>query len=194
MAEPALALTLPELFLTVGVVPLAEPALALTLPALFLTVGVVPLAEPALAFAEPAEFLTVGVVPLAEPALALAEPALFFTVGVVPLAEPALALTLPTLFLTVVVEPLTLLALAALPVLPVTSWSCVDLVRSSPLPLFPPATSPRESELPSPASLWFAFPVVPAVPPLFVLDDEIACALPASLAWLFACVLLSAPD
>jgi len=29
-------------------------------------------------------------------------------------------------------------------------------------------------------------------PPLFVLEDEVACALPASLAWLFACALLSA--
>jgi len=64
----------------------------------------------------------------------------------------------------------------------------------------PPATSPRESELPSPASLWLAFPVVtvaPALalvlswtvafksPPLFdVLPDEVACALPAELPWL----------
>ena len=71
------------------------------------------------------------------------------------MAEAELALTLETLCLVmVVVEPLTLDTLATLPGLAVTSRTLgLALVRSSPLPDLPPATSPCESELPSPASL-----------------------------------------
>jgi hypothetical protein len=80
------------------------------------------------------------------------------------------------------------------------------LVRSSPLPALPPATSPRESELPSPDSLCFAFPdavvEAPALPfawllPLsfhvladdaedFSLPPALALALPFALALVFA--------
>ena len=56
-----------------------------------------------------------------------------------------------------------------------SSLSCdflLALVRSSPLPDLPPATSPRESELPSPASLWLPLPeaVIEAALPLPLLE------------------------
>ena len=75
-----------------------------------------------------------------------------------------------------------------------SSLSCdflLALVRSSPLPDLPPATSPRESELPSPTSLWLPLPdaviEAPAVllpllePASFALlpDDDDALLLPA---------------
>ena len=74
-----------------------------------------------------------------------------------------------------------------------SSLSCdflLALVRSSPLPDLPPATSPRESELPSPASLWLPLPeaVIGAALPLPLLelasfallpDDDDALLLPA---------------
>jgi hypothetical protein len=59
--------------------------------------------------------------------------------------------TLPVVCRTVGLEALLLFALAALPVVCIASSWC--FVRSSPFPVLPPATSPRESELPSPDSL-----------------------------------------
>jgi hypothetical protein len=70
---------------------------------------------------------------------------------VVPLALPEL-IALPEVCCTVLVVPLMLPELAlTLPVLSIPSSFC--FVLSSPFPLLPPATSPRESELPSPDSL-----------------------------------------
>ena len=103
--------------------------------------------------------LTVPVVPVVWPVL---EPVLWMAVElpVEPLALPALP-TLPVLptappTLPVVVALLVLTPVLG-PVLSLSTSSCfaepLTLILSSPLPDLPPATSPRESELPSPASL-----------------------------------------
>jgi len=198
LAEPELA-TLPVVWLdTVGVVPLAEPELA-TLPVVWLfTVPVVPVVLPVLAptlLLFPAPTLPEAVLPVVLPVLA-------------PVLVSAPAPALPV----VAVLPVVLPVLA--PVLSLSASASFDLlalVRSSPLPDLPPATSPRESELPSPASLCCALPdavvEAPALPfallaPLAVvlLPEDVddlsllpALALPLALALPFAVALLFAP-
>ena len=130
-----------------------EALLAFTVP---VVPAVLPVEGPVLWL--PVLLLPEAALPAVLPVLGPVEPVLALpTVGVVPFTLPALALALPVL-LAFVESPVLprdaeLPALPELPVLPVTSSWCFDLTRSSPLPLLPPATSPRESELPSPASL-----------------------------------------
>lgn len=83
----------------------------------------------------------------------------------------------------------------------------LTLVLSSPLPDLPPATSPRESELPSPASLcWpeatitvldfeLSFPLVSPLPLTLALtsEPEVALALLAALALVSLLALTSLP-
>ncbi len=106
--------------------------------------------------------------------------------------------------------PVVVVLLVVLPVLlPVLVLSAFSaLVRSSPLPVFPPATSPRESELFSPVSLWLplvatitdvpALPLPLTSPPedaltlLFELALSVALALPFAWALPFELALMPA--
>ncbi|TMG12133.1 MAG: hypothetical protein E6I00_07585 [Chloroflexi bacterium] len=116
------------------------------------------------------------------------------------LAPTEAVLALPALPV-VAVLPVVLPVLA--PVLsPSESASClslplaVTLSRSSPLPDLPPATSPRESALPS-SSFSLDFPEASVVAAALPLALMLTLALPSpllfalSLAWLFACALVS---
>jgi hypothetical protein len=90
--------------------------------------------------------------------------------AVLPTVLPVLS---PTLFVVLRTEPEavlpTVLPVLA-PVLSIASSWCFDL--SSPFPLLPPATSPRESELFSPDSLCLLFAATSAdAPALLLLSD-----------------------
>jgi hypothetical protein len=129
---------------------------------------------------------TLLVVPRTEPEAALPAvlPLLAPTLLVVPRTEPeaalpaVLPLLAPTLFVVPRTEPeaaLPAVLPALVPVLSRASSWC--FVRSSPFPLLPPATSPRESELPSPDSLCLPWALPEASPPAFALALSLACPL-----------------
>jgi hypothetical protein len=165
LLEAALPAVLPVLG-PVEPVLLLPVLLEAALPAVLPVLGPV---EPVLLLPVLLEAALLAVLPVLGPVL----PVVRTTVGVVPFALPVLALTLAVLFALVESPVLPrdaeLPVLFVEPVLPVTSSWCLspDLTLSSPLPLLPPATSPRESEFPSSSSLWLLPLAATAVAPLW---------------------------